>query len=193
MCDFLPRHYVYEHLRLDTGEVFYVGKGVNRRAWQTTKRSAYHKNIQAIAGGYNVHILINHITVAEAMRREMEHIASLREQGVGLVNLTDGGEGSSGYVASPEARAKISAAHKGRIHSDTEKARRAAGCKGIRKTKLWRERLSAAHKGKVNPPSQREKARQRFLGTKRSPEIKAKIAASMRALRAAQRAKSMQD
>ena len=29
------KFYVYRHIRLDTNEVFYVGKGFGKRAWET--------------------------------------------------------------------------------------------------------------------------------------------------------------
>lgn len=48
-----------------------------------------------------------------AFELERGLIKRLRKMGLSIVNLTDGGDGASGAVRSPETRAKMSAAQKG--------------------------------------------------------------------------------
>jgi patatin-like phospholipase/acyl hydrolase len=103
--------YVYEYIRLDTNEPFYIGKGSNERWKQLVKdRNRYFKNIVKnipIA----VCILEENLTEEEALATEAWYIWQLRDvQGYWLVNMTDGGDGIAGHKHSSETKQKISAA-----------------------------------------------------------------------------------
>jgi hypothetical protein len=104
--------------------------------------------------------------------RERFWIKLLRSKnGSQVVNATEGGEGTPGNTLSPEHRAKISAAQKG-------KKRRPL-------TEEHRRKISLGNMGKPSPksPEQREKIRQSLLGRKNQPhsaETKEKIAAAHR-------------
>jgi hypothetical protein len=90
-------YYVYEHLRPDTNEVFYVGKGKDYRANSTKNRNAYWKNIVNKAGGFTVNFVAKNINYEElAYFIEEERIDQLKRRGVILANFTLGGEGASG-------------------------------------------------------------------------------------------------
>jgi hypothetical protein len=39
------KFYVYEHLKQNTGEVFYIGRGCRNRAFQSRSRNSHWKNI----------------------------------------------------------------------------------------------------------------------------------------------------
>ena len=107
----IPRakYYTYAHFRLDDGKCFYIGKGKSSRAWVTKGRSQFWKNVVA-KHGYLVQILATWESEEEAFEHEKFLIACFRDMGHPLVNLTDGGEGVSGFKHGTEVRAKISAA-----------------------------------------------------------------------------------
>lgn len=98
--------YVYEHIRPDTGMVFYVGKGSGWRAGITQHRNPYWKNVVAKAGGFNVRKIVENVDEELAFLSEQERIDQLKRLGVKLTNLTEGGEGSSN--PSEETRRKMS-------------------------------------------------------------------------------------
>ena len=93
------RFYVYIHTRNDTDEVFYVGKGSGKRAW---KKRSYNKWWTRVSEkhGYRVKIIQRNMSEDDAFLLEMWLIAKFRHEGVDLCNMTDGGEGSSGVIAS---------------------------------------------------------------------------------------------
>jgi len=105
--------YVYIHTRLDTGEIFYVGKGHGRRAYSTRNRNTHWKGIVS-KHGRSVHIHPAHENEAEAFKVESNLIKELRKKGCKLVNLTDGGEGPSGRVLTQEQKKRVSEVHLGK-------------------------------------------------------------------------------
>lgn len=95
-----------------------------------TQRSQYHKRM---IKKYGVEIFVFPCeSEAQALADEIQQIAQLRAEGYELVNRTDGGDGTSGYRHTPEAKAKASrarkgkpSAYKGRTQSEESKARSA--------------------------------------------------------------------
>ena len=113
------RFYVYVHHR-PAGDPFYVGKGYGKRHSDRSKgsRTAHYLNVLLKYGEQN--ILTNIFDCFNedlAFKLEIELIAYYRQQGYNLVNMTDGGEGASGYVPTKEQREKVSSRQKGKIHS----------------------------------------------------------------------------
>jgi hypothetical protein len=97
--------YVYEYVRLDTNEPFYIGKGHGRR-WRELKvaRSKHFQNICKSVGAAVV-ILHENLTDQEANEIECWYIWQLRDvQGYDLINGTDGGEGIAGYKHTEETK-----------------------------------------------------------------------------------------
>lgn len=107
---------VYEHIRLDTNKVFYVGKGSGRRAQSKHRRNQHWNNVVAKAGGYSVRILVDNVDEEFAFLAEMERIDQLKKLGYKLANKTDGGEGPSGHRHTEEAKGKIADAQRGEKH-----------------------------------------------------------------------------
>lgn len=108
MTDF----YVYVHRKATTGEIFYVGKGTGYRAYEFGRNR--HWNNTAKKHGYTVETIEIGLQEWYAFELEMNLISyhGRCDLGLGvLVNLTDGGEGSSN--PSKETRNLMSAAHKG--------------------------------------------------------------------------------
>lgn len=117
-------YYVYLHRKATTGEVFYVGKGKTRRAYDRFGRSNWWQRTVA-KHGLIVEIKESGLQEWYAFEREAELIAYYGRADLkngSLVNTTDGGEGSSGNVQSNETRRRRSAAHFGKKRSDESKA-----------------------------------------------------------------------
>lgn len=94
----MKQFYVYIHKKPD-GTPFYVGKGHGKRAYQFTRRTQWHQNIVAKYGKNNIIVeIINCVSESQAFDLEKVYIKQLRDAGICLVNLTDGGEGVTGLV-----------------------------------------------------------------------------------------------
>ena len=107
---------VYEHIRNDTNEVFYVGIGKTpKRAFSKKSRNPLWKNI-VNKTDYTVEIIHNDVSWGEACELE-KHLIFLfgrKDLGLGsLVNMTDGGEGVVNKLISDKTRGKLSEANKG--------------------------------------------------------------------------------
>ena len=103
--------YVYEHIRPNTGTVFYVGKGSGWRSGITQHRNTYWKNVVNKNGGFKVRKVAENIDEELAFLVERERIDQLKRLGIKLTNLTDGGEGASN--PSEEVRLKMSESKSG--------------------------------------------------------------------------------
>jgi hypothetical protein len=104
--------YVYEHRRKDTGVVFYVGKGCGKRAKNFCNRGRYWDNVAKAAGGVIVTYPVLDVDEELSYLAEIELIDVYRKQGVRLVNISDGGEGSSGWKPTEDVKRKIGEANK---------------------------------------------------------------------------------
>jgi predicted GIY-YIG superfamily endonuclease len=100
---------VYQHIRLDTNQIFYIGIGKqSNRAYSKQRRNKYWKSI-VLKHGYKVEIIKEVNTWEEACKLETQLISKYgrKDKGLGpLVNMTDGGEGSIGM--SEESKKSIS-------------------------------------------------------------------------------------
>ena len=103
--------FTYGHYTED-GRLFYIGKGMGRRAQSRTNRNKHWRHTVA-KYGLKIQIFATWATEREALDHECSLIAYYKnEVGIKLVNCTNGGEGSSGFAMSEEQKAKISAASK---------------------------------------------------------------------------------
>lgn len=91
----MNNYYVYEWIRLDTNEPFYVGKGKDNRCYDLNRGYNKHFNniIKSILTA--VYILNNNLSEQEAFDYECWYINYYKNLGYNLVNITDGGEGSA--------------------------------------------------------------------------------------------------
>ena len=99
--------YVYLHRKATTGDVFYVGKGQDRRALSHRGRNRHWKNIVA-KHGLVVEIVADRLREWYAHELECELIAlhGRRDLGYGpLVNMEDGGQGASGRMQTAKRQA----------------------------------------------------------------------------------------
>lgn len=171
-----PTYYVYLHLRKDTGEVFYVGKGTRTpmkqyiRANTISRRNIYWNRIAAKCGGFVVHLVADFYAEEDAFAMEKALIAEYGRQRDGgcLSNLTEGGEGHAGLSPTEQTRKKMSERHRGKP-----------------KPEHVRIAVSNAQRGVPNPPEQNRAHALRMtgagnpnFGTKNSPETIAKRVAT---------------
>lgn len=108
-------YYVYLHRRATDNKVFYVGKGKGKRAFQTNGRNdrwnkTYKKH------GRVVEIVFEDLSQQEAFDIEIDTITEMRyHYGETLCNMTNGGDGLSGFKHSRETKEKISISLVGKI------------------------------------------------------------------------------
>jgi len=104
--------YVYEHWRLDRDECFYVGKGKGNRAYNMKKRNRHHKAVVAkvMREGFavDIRIVLCGLSEKEAFKLEVDRISFWRLSGADLTNMTNGGEGASGFKMPEDVRKKMS-------------------------------------------------------------------------------------
>lgn len=178
--------YVYVHRRSTDGRVFYVGKGKGRRAWTAQGRSNYWRNIVA-KHGLIVEIVQDAMQEWWAFEMECELIALYGREN--LCNLTDGGEGPSGFLKSAETKRKIALSKIGKIRMDMRGENAIVKRPGVlEKIKEARKNLSydwmrgdknvlkrrpdielkrrAAMKGKTKSPEHRRKLSEANMGKK---------------------------
>jgi hypothetical protein len=90
------KYYTYIHYKADTLEPFYIGKGKKNRHKVKSDRNNYWNNVVA-KHGFVSEILSVFNDEKNALEHEKFLIATFRSLGYKLVNLTDGGEGTSGF------------------------------------------------------------------------------------------------
>jgi hypothetical protein len=117
----MNRFFVYLHTKLDTGEVFYVGKGEGRRYLSRCGRSAWWKRTVE-KHGLKSEIIERFTDEADAFALERYLIASYRALGARLLNMTDGGDGATGRPMSIEHRRRISEAQRGQPNDPAQNA-----------------------------------------------------------------------
>lgn len=139
-------------------EVFYIGKGQEKRAYNLHNRNTYWKNIvNKNKGVFIVEFITKNLSEQDAILHE-RYLISLygrKDLGTGsLVNLTDGGEGVSGYVYSKERKEYLRSINIGRKMgpmSEEQKLKISLANRGTKRKPLSKEhidKLIIAHKGK---------------------------------------------
>jgi len=169
MADF----YVYLHRKATTGEIFYVGKGRDERAYDTGVDRSIHWNRVAKKHGRTVEFVQTGLQEWYAHELEMDLIAYHGRKNLGLgplINKTDGGEGTSGYVYTQEDLQRMSDSHKGNIASDETRAKMSASM-----TPERRAMLSAINKGKILPPERVARMSEAARLSLEPPEVRKKM------------------
>lgn len=153
--------YIYAHIRKDTNDVFYIGKGRGKRAKSKT-RNGHHDAIVSKYGMY-VKILKDGLSEEEAFlleKKTIEHyvfnlgygidIPGYRKNGEHqLSNQTFGGEGPSGLFHSDEWREKHSKDMKG--ENNPMYGINVWDTYSEEKKELMRKKYSEKSSGKNNP------------------------------------------
>jgi len=137
--------YVYLHVRKSDGIVFYVGKGRGRRANYFNERNPHWHSVFK-KHGCIVEFVCKNISENDAFRIERETIAKYKSDK--LCNMTEGGEGVTGYRFTDEQKEKMSI----------------SGKKRLPMTEQSRKKLSESNLGRVNSEYVREHIRKRMVG-----------------------------
>lgn len=123
---------LYRHIRLDKNEVFYIGISKYKERPYSFGRNKYWNSIAK--NGYKTDIMLSDLTKEEACQKEIEFIKIYGRKDLGLgtlVNMTDGGEGTSNLLRSDESKRKMSEAQignkKGLGHKKTDECKRIIG------------------------------------------------------------------
>lgn len=174
--------YIYYDPRKTPLEPIYVGKGQGKRMIvhktraknPILKRKIEHIKEAGLEPVVEKHI--DDITHDEAMKIEMELIAKFGridlETGT-LCNLTEGGEGTVGRIASEETRKLWSEQRKGKKQTE---AQYRANCNRAPVSEERRKKVSEFHKGKdFLTKEQREQIRLKAIGRKHSEESRKKM------------------
>lgn len=174
------KHYTYIHrCKDDVSRIFYVGKGSGNRVNSEFHRSNHWKSIVAKHG-----LIAEKVASWETHQQALEHekflIFCFRSMGIQLCNLTDGGDGASGWKHTKETKERISKASKNRSLSDETKNKISIankgnksrlGCKNSEKHKAI---MSSKFKGKKLSEEHKQKLSLAKLGKKWSNETREK-------------------
>ncbi len=145
------RFYVYAYLREDDTP-YYIGKGSFYRS-----NSKHYNNYGSSVprDKQRIQIIQENMLEHEAFELERSLIAQYGRKDIGtgiLRNLTDGGEGTSGRVATPEQREKIRRSKLGVPLSEAHKAKmREAAKNRPKESEDTRQKRRARVTGKGNP------------------------------------------
>lgn len=177
----MRKFYVYIYFRMN-GIPAYVGKGCGAR-WsrhKTSKNSNPHLRsliAQANAIGRELPVVLirDGLSEEEAHETEIAFIAAIGRETEGgpLVNLTEGGEGTSGWVATPEFRDKCRDRMNAFYEDPANRLAASARSKGNKhninapRTEEWCGKISQSLIGN-----------QRTLGYRHTEESRAKMSAS---------------
>jgi hypothetical protein len=158
--------YVYIHRKRTTREIFYVGKGKNKRAFDFSDRGS-HWERTVKKHGVIVEIVESGLQEWYALELESDLISLHGRLDLGdglLINKTDGGDGISGCVYSEESKQKIRDASKNRWSKQEEHEK-------FSKSLIGNKR----NLGKQHSKETKEKCRQVNLGKKLSETHKEKV------------------
>jgi group I intron endonuclease len=163
----------------------YVGKGSARRKDEHLKPSANSLLSRAFrkygVESFTCKVLCADMEESLAFDIERSTVTHLQCKVPNGYNLTDGGEGLSGYRHTPEQRAALSASRKGKPISAEHKANISKGGKGKVLSAETRAKLSAAKTGTKFTAEHCENIRKSKLGLVASAETKAKMSAAHKA------------
>lgn len=157
-------YYVYAYLRKTDRTPYYIGKGKNNRAYQN------HKHIPVPKDHSLIIILEQNLTEigALAIERRMIRWYGRKNNNTGmLLNLTDGGEGSTGRITSAETRQKLSEVRKGKPgtpKSDETRKKMSKSMTGKTHSVESCQKMSNAHKNKIVSIETRQKTSNTLKG-----------------------------
>ena len=133
---------LYRHLK-PNGEVFYIGIGNKDRPYSKKRNKLWKRVVNKY--GYTIDILKKDMSWKDAVQIEKILISWYGRIDLGtgtLVNMTDGGEGNSGYIYTDEIKKKI---------GDKSRGRKPVF------TKEWKDKLSKSGMGRELSKSSIEK------------------------------------
>lgn len=161
--------YTYCHSKPD-GSIFYIGKGIEDRAWAKDNRNIHwHRTVKKY--GYTVQILAKWRTEKEAFDHEKFLISCFKDMRIKLVNMTNGGEGSGGYKWTEAQRAAFNISGEknpmfGKRHSQETRNKIAAKAKGRVISHEQKVKISQKLKNRQFSEDHLEKLKKAGIGNK---------------------------
>lgn len=204
--DQTSKYYVYGYLRANAstngavGSIYYVGKGTGKRAFDKGHGVRLPKDKRRIV------FVAENLNEADAFQLEilLINLHGRIDLGTGILrNLTNGGDGSSGWVASDETRKKMSLVqtgrtgywlgktgdqnpHTGKKLSDATKAKLSLAHTGKKLSEVHKANMSLGLSGekcywygKTLSDEHRKKLSLAKTGQKNSPETRAKLSSAL--------------
>lgn len=172
--------YTYLHLRPD-GTPFYVGKGRGYRAHAICHgRNKWHRNIVNKYGKEKiiVRIIKRNLTEEQAHIYEQEMISCLREFDYEICNLTNGGEGLSGWKHSTETKIKIGSRHKNKFVSEETRKKLSDKAIGRKMSAATIQKIVSKNRGHKMPETTREALKKANTGRPCSDRCRAAVSLS---------------
>ena len=165
-------YYVYQYLREDLTP-YYIGKGKGKRAWDKKHRINLPTTKELIQ------IVAHKLSEQEAHLLEIKLICQYgrKDLGTGILrNMSNGGEGATGYKHTEEFKENTRKFHTGKITSEETKKKQSLAAKGKHKSEEHKKNLrkprSAEFKAKMSEIAKNRTVSPR-LGKKHSDETKA--------------------
>jgi len=168
-----PEFYVYTHRRATDGQVFYVGKGRGRRAFERSRGNPHWHNV-VNKHGLEVVLVATGLDEETAFDTERQLISFYRSIGLRLANMTDGGEGASGYRFSEIAKERKRASQRAANARPEVKARRSVAARDKWQDPEFHAQVSAIQKEAQNRPAVLLKQRAAQKRNQARPDIKAR-------------------
>ena len=182
-------------LKRPNGIPFYVGKGKGRRCYVHLKpwhlkKDENHLKVNVIkqirhdGGEPVVEILEKNLTEVDAFRIETEQIKLYGRVANGgiLVNMTDGGEGQSGFHLKESTKKKLSNRNRregnpffGKKHTTATLRKIGDTNRGKTLGADWRQKLSISQKGHPKSEETKRKMRSSWIGRTVSSEQKQRL------------------
>jgi len=164
--------YVYGHYKADTGELFYIGKGIGKRAWEKRRRND-HWNNTVNKHGYIVKILHENLSEEEAFNKERELIEEVGLQN--LANMVEGGRGftkefSENLWKNPKFLKKMQEIYS----SDEWYSKLKEGMKRMAQNPEWRKKNKERAQKRAQDPEWRKKNKEAMQKNSQNPEWKRK-------------------
>ena len=173
-------YYVYAYLRKD-GTPYYIGKGHGKRAWD------WHRHIPVPKDKERIVILETNLTElgAFAIERRMIRWYGRKDLSTGILrNMTNGGDGATGYKHTEETKEKLSNLWSGKSHKKESKEKMKASAMARKPPSTeTREKISAANRKRTHSIETRQKmsdTRKGRPGRPSSIETRAKLSLALK-------------